>query len=76
MSLTAEQRRCLELAYVDGFSQDQIATEISSPLGTARCTVSPVASRSALMSCSAMRRRSRRSQAFEARFMRRGPSPS
>jgi RNA polymerase sigma-70 factor (ECF subfamily) len=34
--LTAEQRRCLELAYVDGYSQDQIATEISSPLGTVK----------------------------------------
>ncbi len=34
--LTAEQRRCLELAYVDGYSQDQIATEIASPLGTVK----------------------------------------
>jgi RNA polymerase sigma-70 factor (ECF subfamily) len=34
--LTAEQRRCLELAYVDGYSQDQIAGEISSPLGTVK----------------------------------------
>ena len=34
--LTAEQRRCLELAYVDGYSQDQIASEIQSPLGTVK----------------------------------------
>jgi RNA polymerase sigma-70 factor, ECF subfamily len=34
--LTAEQRRCLELAYVDGYSQDQIASEIDSPLGTVK----------------------------------------
>jgi len=34
--LTAEQRRCLELAYVDGYSQDQIAGEIESPLGTVK----------------------------------------
>jgi RNA polymerase sigma-70 factor, ECF subfamily len=34
--LTAEQRRCLELAYVDGYSQDQIAGEIDSPLGTVK----------------------------------------
>lgn len=34
--LTAEQRRCLELAYVDGYSQDQIASEIESPLGTVK----------------------------------------
>jgi RNA polymerase sigma-70 factor, ECF subfamily len=37
--LTAEQRRCLELAYVDGFSQDQIASEINSPLGTVKSWV-------------------------------------
>jgi RNA polymerase sigma-70 factor (ECF subfamily) len=34
--LTAEQRRCLELAYVDGYSQDQIAGELDSPLGTVK----------------------------------------
>jgi RNA polymerase sigma-70 factor (ECF subfamily) len=34
--LTAEQRRCLELAYVDGYSQDQIASEVASPLGTVK----------------------------------------
>lgn len=34
--LTDEQRRCLELAYVDGYSQDQIASEIASPLGTVK----------------------------------------
>ena len=34
--LTAEQRRCLELAYVDGYSQEQIASEIDSPLGTVK----------------------------------------
>jgi RNA polymerase sigma-70 factor (ECF subfamily) len=34
--LTPEQRRCLELAYVDGYSQDQIAGEIHSPLGTVK----------------------------------------
>lgn len=34
--LTDEQRRCLELAYVDGYSQDQIASEIDSPLGTVK----------------------------------------
>lgn len=34
--LSAEQRRCLTLAYVDGYSQDQIATTIDSPLGTVK----------------------------------------
>jgi RNA polymerase sigma-70 factor (ECF subfamily) len=34
--LTAEQRRCLELAYIDGYSQDQIAGEVDSPLGTVK----------------------------------------
>ena len=34
--LTDEQRRCLALAYVDGYSQDQIASAIDSPLGTVK----------------------------------------
>lgn len=34
--LTADQRRCLTLAYVEGFSQDQIASTIHSPLGTVK----------------------------------------
>jgi RNA polymerase sigma-70 factor, ECF subfamily len=34
--LTDEQRRCLSLAYVDGFSQDDIARAVSSPLGTVK----------------------------------------
>jgi RNA polymerase sigma-70 factor, ECF subfamily len=34
--LTDEQRRCLELAYVEGYSQEQIASEIDSPLGTVK----------------------------------------
>lgn len=34
--LSDEQRRCLSLAYVDGYSQDQIATAIASPLGTVK----------------------------------------
>lgn len=34
--LTADQRRCLTLAYVEGFSQDQIASAIHSPLGTVK----------------------------------------
>lgn len=37
--LTPEQRRCLSLAYVDGYSQDEIATTISSPLGTVKSWV-------------------------------------
>ncbi len=34
--LSAEQRRCLELAFVDGYSHEQIAGEIASPLGTVK----------------------------------------
>lgn len=37
--LTPEQRRCLSLAYVDGYSQDEIATTIASPLGTVKSWV-------------------------------------
>ena len=37
--LTLEQQRCLALAYVDGYSQDEIATTISSPLGTVKSWV-------------------------------------
>ncbi len=38
-SLTPEQQRCLSLAYVDGYSQDEIATTIASPLGTVKSWV-------------------------------------
>jgi RNA polymerase sigma-70 factor, ECF subfamily len=34
--LNQEQQRCIALAYVDGYSQDQIATAIGSPLGTVK----------------------------------------
>jgi RNA polymerase sigma-70 factor (ECF subfamily) len=34
--LNAEQQRCISLAYVDGYSQDQIATVLGSPLGTVK----------------------------------------
>jgi len=34
--LNVEQQRCISLAYVDGYSQDQIATAIGSPLGTVK----------------------------------------
>lgn len=37
--LTAEQQRCLSLAYVDGYSQSEIATAISIPLGTIKSWV-------------------------------------
>ncbi|MBB6095326.1 RNA polymerase sigma-70 factor (ECF subfamily) [Povalibacter uvarum] len=37
--LTPEQQRCLSLAYVDGYSQDEIATAIESPLGTVKSWV-------------------------------------
>lgn len=37
--LSAEQRRCLSLAYVDGYSQDEIATAVASPLGTVKSWV-------------------------------------
>lgn len=37
--LTPEQQRCLSLAYVDGYSQDEIATAIASPLGTVKSWV-------------------------------------
>lgn len=34
--LNQEQQRCISLAYVEGYSQDQIATAIGSPLGTVK----------------------------------------
>ncbi|HEY6641968.1 sigma-70 family RNA polymerase sigma factor [Povalibacter sp.] len=34
--LTSDQQRCLTLGYVDGYSQEQIATAIASPLGTVK----------------------------------------
>jgi len=34
--LNQEQQRCISLAYVEGYSQDQIATVIGSPLGTVK----------------------------------------
>jgi RNA polymerase sigma-70 factor, ECF subfamily len=34
--LTGEQQRCIALAYVEGYSQDQIATAVGSPLGTVK----------------------------------------
>jgi RNA polymerase sigma-70 factor (ECF subfamily) len=34
--LNQEQQRCITLAYVEGYSQDQIATTIGSPLGTVK----------------------------------------
>ena len=34
--LTPDQRRCIALAYVEGYSQDQIASTIDSPLGTVK----------------------------------------
>lgn len=34
--LTPDQRKCIALAYVDGYSQDQIAGAIESPLGTVK----------------------------------------
>lgn len=34
--LSDDQRRCLTLAYVDGYSQDQIASTVKSPLGTVK----------------------------------------
>lgn len=34
--LTDDQRKCIALAYVEGYSQDQIATAIESPLGTVK----------------------------------------
>jgi RNA polymerase sigma-70 factor (ECF subfamily) len=37
--LSVEQQRCLTLAYVDGYSQDQIAASIASPLGTVKSWV-------------------------------------
>jgi len=37
--LNPEQQRCIALAYVDGYSQDQIATTIGSPLGTVKSWV-------------------------------------
>lgn len=37
--LTPQQQRCLALAYVDGYSQDEIATSVSSPLGTVKSWV-------------------------------------
>jgi len=34
--LNQEQQRCISLAYTEGYSQDQIATAIGSPLGTVK----------------------------------------
>lgn len=34
--LNQEQQRCISLAYVEGYSQDQIATTLGSPLGTVK----------------------------------------
>jgi RNA polymerase sigma-70 factor (ECF subfamily) len=34
--LNAEQQRCLSLAYNEGYSQDEIATVLGSPLGTVK----------------------------------------
>ena len=34
--LTPHQRKCIALAYVEGYSQDQIANAIDSPLGTVK----------------------------------------
>lgn len=34
--LSNEQRRCLTLAYMDGYSHDQIANTVASPLGTVK----------------------------------------
>jgi RNA polymerase sigma-70 factor, ECF subfamily len=34
--LTVDQRKCIALAYVEGYSQDQIASAIASPLGTVK----------------------------------------
>jgi RNA polymerase sigma-70 factor, ECF subfamily len=34
--LSDQQRRCIALAYVEGYSQDEIATAIESPLGTVK----------------------------------------
>ena len=34
--LSQEQQRCIALAYVEGYSQDQIASMIGSPLGTVK----------------------------------------
>lgn len=37
--LTPDQRKCLSLAYIEGYSQDEIATAINSPLGTVKSWV-------------------------------------
>jgi len=37
--LTAEQRRCVELAYTGGYSHEQIANALASPLGTVKSWV-------------------------------------
>jgi RNA polymerase sigma-70 factor, ECF subfamily len=34
--LTAEQRRCLELAFCNGLSHDEVAASVNSPLGTVK----------------------------------------
>jgi RNA polymerase sigma-70 factor, ECF subfamily len=34
--LSDEQQRCLSLAYIDGYSQDEIASAIDSPLGSVK----------------------------------------
>ena len=37
--LSPDQRKCLSLAYIEGYSQDEIATAINSPLGTVKSWV-------------------------------------
>jgi RNA polymerase sigma-70 factor, ECF subfamily len=37
--IPTEQRRCLELAYFDGMSQHQIATEMDTPVGTVKTRI-------------------------------------
>ena len=37
--LTVEQRRCVELAYSGGYSHEQIANALASPLGTVKSWV-------------------------------------
>ena len=38
-ALSAQQRACIALAYVDGYSHDEIARSIDSPLGTVKSWV-------------------------------------
>jgi RNA polymerase sigma-70 factor (ECF subfamily) len=37
--LTVEQRRCVVLAYSNGYSHEQIANALASPLGTVKSWV-------------------------------------